>query len=221
MNILIFIICITFVPLLSHSNKKSQEDLKNGIMRALEIRNQNSLLAIAFPALTNGLFGLSTNMCATIMLQRMRDSITENSSSSLKIIRVIVSNIRQVKTFTRIICDIICAEEFILFYSFICWIFEYLETWFIKTFSQIVFKLNALSRFSIFENCLKLYFIFKEIWRSFSFSLCDQYWSFRDSLFLLKLMNHDISAVGLPHTFRKVKNSCQKICWGGECDNEW
>ena len=159
-NILIFIIFITLLPLLSHSNKKSQEDLKNGIMRALEIRNQNNLLAIAFPALANGVFGLSVNMRATIMLQTMRDFITENSNSSLKIIRVIVSNIRRVKTFTRIICDIICAEEFILFYSFICWIFEYLETWFIKTFSQIVFKLNALSRFSIFENCLKLYFIF-------------------------------------------------------------
>ena len=97
MNILIFIICITLVPLLSHSNKKSQEDLKNGIMRALEIRNQNSLLAIAFPALANGVFGLSTNMCSTIMLQTMRDFITENSNSSLKIIRVIVSNIRQLK----------------------------------------------------------------------------------------------------------------------------
>ena len=146
-------ICLA-MELWSHSNKKSQEDLKNGIMRALEITNQNNLLAIAFPALAYGVFGLSTDMCATIMLRTMRDFITENSNFSLKLIRVIANNIRQVKTFARVICYIICAEEFIFFYSFICWIFEYLETWFIKIFSQIVFKVNTLPSFSIFENCL-------------------------------------------------------------------
>ena len=62
---------------------------------ALEIANQNNLLAIAFPPFRNGVFGFFTDLCATIMLQTMRNFINKNSNSSLKIIR-------QIKTFTRI-----------------------------------------------------------------------------------------------------------------------
>ena len=68
-------------------------------MRALEITNQNNLLTIPFPALANGAFGFSTDMCATTMLRIMRDFITKNSNLSLKSIRITVNNI---KTFTRI-----------------------------------------------------------------------------------------------------------------------
>ena len=71
-------------------------------MRALKIANQNNLLAIAFPPLGNGVFGFSVDLCATIMLQTMNDFINKYSNSSLKIIRVVVNNIRQVKAFTRI-----------------------------------------------------------------------------------------------------------------------
>ena len=71
-------------------------------MRALKIANQNNLLAIAFPPLGNGVFGFSIDLCATIMLQTMNDFINKYSNSSLKIIRVVVNNIRQVKAFTRI-----------------------------------------------------------------------------------------------------------------------
>ena len=69
MNIsLVFIIAL--VPLWRHSNKeKCQEDLENGIMRALEIANQNNLLTIAFPPLRNGVFSFSIDLCATIILQ--------------------------------------------------------------------------------------------------------------------------------------------------------
>ena len=69
----------------------------NGIMRALEKAIQNNLLKIAFPPLANGVFGLSTDMCATIMLQTMRDFITKNSHLLLKIIYVVVNNIQQTK----------------------------------------------------------------------------------------------------------------------------
>ena len=71
-------------------------------MQALEIANQDNLLTVAFSPLGNGVFGFSTDLCATIMLQKMKDFITKNSNSLLKIIRVVVNNIRQVKTFTRI-----------------------------------------------------------------------------------------------------------------------
>ena len=71
-------------------------------MRALKIANQNNLLAIAFPPLGNEVFGFSIDLCATIMLQTMNDFINKYSNSSLKIIRVVVNNIRQVKAFTRI-----------------------------------------------------------------------------------------------------------------------
>ena len=98
MNISIY---IALVPLWRHSNKeKNQEDLENGIMRALELAKQNNLLTIAFPPLGNGVFGFSTDLCGTIMLQTMRDFIRKNSNSSLKIIHVVVKNIRQVKSFT-------------------------------------------------------------------------------------------------------------------------
>ena len=51
MNISIY---IALVPLWRHSNKeKNQEDLENGIMRALELAKQNNLLTIAFPPLGN------------------------------------------------------------------------------------------------------------------------------------------------------------------------
>ena len=94
---------IALVPLWRHSNKeKNQEDLKNGIMGALEITKQNNRLTIAFPPLGNRVSGFSSDFWATIMLQTMRDVINKNSNSSLKIIRVVVNNIRQVKTFTRI-----------------------------------------------------------------------------------------------------------------------
>ena len=67
------------VPLWSNSNKdKNQEDLKNGIIKALKITNQNNLLTIAFPPLGNGVFGFSTDLCATIMLRTMKDFITKN-----------------------------------------------------------------------------------------------------------------------------------------------
>ena len=72
-------------------------------MQALEIANQNNLLTIAFPPLGNGVFGFSIDLCATIMLQTMGDFVNKNSSSSLKIIRVVVKNIQQVKAFTRIL----------------------------------------------------------------------------------------------------------------------
>ena len=73
MNISIY---ISLAPLWHHSNKeKNQEDLKNGIMRALEIASQNYLLTIAFPPLGNGVFGFSIDLCLTIMLKTMRDVI--------------------------------------------------------------------------------------------------------------------------------------------------
>ena len=94
---------IALDPLWRHSNKEeSQEALENGIMRALKIANQNNLLTIAFPPLGNGVFGFSIDLCATIMLQTMKDFINKYSNSSLKIIRAVVNNIRQVKPFTRI-----------------------------------------------------------------------------------------------------------------------
>ena len=79
-------ICTALVPLWRHSNKeKNQEDLKNGIMRALEISNQNNLLTIAFSSLGNGVFGL----CAT-MLQTMGDFMNKSSNSSLKKLYVLL-----------------------------------------------------------------------------------------------------------------------------------
>ena len=99
MNISIY---IALVPLWRHSNKeKNQEDLENGIMWALKIANQNNLLKIAFPPLGNGVRGFSIDLYATIMLQTMKNFINKNSNSSLKIIHVVVNNIRQVKAFTR------------------------------------------------------------------------------------------------------------------------
>ena len=71
-------------------------------MWALEIANQNHLLTIAFTPLGIGVFAFSTDLCATIMLQIMRSFIDKNCNSSLKIIHVVVNNIRQVKAFTRI-----------------------------------------------------------------------------------------------------------------------
>ena len=71
-------------------------------MQALEIANQNNLLTIAFPPLGNGVFGFSIDLRATIMLQTMRNFINKNSNSSLKIMRVVVKNIQQVKSFIRI-----------------------------------------------------------------------------------------------------------------------
>ena len=78
MNISIY---IALVPQWRHSNKeKNQENLKNGIMRALEIANQNNLLTIAFPPLGNGVFDFSSDLCA-VMLQTMRDFINKNYNS--------------------------------------------------------------------------------------------------------------------------------------------
>ena len=71
-------------------------------MRALELAKQKNLLTTAFPTLGNEVFSFSTDLCGTIMLQTMRDFIRKNSNSSLKIIHVVVNNIRQVKAFTRI-----------------------------------------------------------------------------------------------------------------------
>ena len=50
-------------------------------MQALERANQNDLLIIAFPPLGNGVFGFSTDLCVTILLQMMRDFINKNSNS--------------------------------------------------------------------------------------------------------------------------------------------
>ena len=98
MNISIY---IALVLLWRHSNKeKNQEILENGIMQALELTKQSNLLAIAFPPLGNGVFGFSADLCGTIILQTMGDFIRKNSNSSLKIIHVVVNNIRQVKSFT-------------------------------------------------------------------------------------------------------------------------
>ena len=71
-------------------------------MQALEITKQRNILTIAFPPLASGIFGFSTDTCAIIMLRSMRYFISKNSNLSLKIIRVVVNDIRQVKTFTRI-----------------------------------------------------------------------------------------------------------------------
>ena len=90
MNILSYIA----FSLRRHSNKeKNQENLINGTMQALKI---------TFPPLPNGVFGFYTDMCATKMLQTVIHFINKNSYLLLKIIRVVVNNIRQVKTFARI-----------------------------------------------------------------------------------------------------------------------
>ena len=120
MNISIF----ALVPLWRQSNKKeNQEDLRNRIMRPLEITNQNHLLTIAFPPIGNGLFGFYSDLRGTIMLQTMRDFISKSSNLSLKIIHVVDNNIRQVKPSLelcwQIIREIIYAEGFVTFYSFI------------------------------------------------------------------------------------------------------
>ena len=73
------------------------------MIRALEIRSQNNLLTKAFPPLGKRIFGFSTDLYGTIMLKTMRDFINKNFNSSLRVIRVVVNNIRQVKAFTRII----------------------------------------------------------------------------------------------------------------------
>ena len=90
-------------------NKKSATNFKNHFMnilrwnkRALEITNQNNLLTKAFPLLANDIFCFSTDILATIMLQTIKDFINKHSNLSQKIIRVVVSKIRQVKTFTGI-----------------------------------------------------------------------------------------------------------------------
>ena len=78
MNVLIY---IALVPLWRHSkNGKNQEDLENGMIRALEPANQK-----LFPLPGNGVFGFSTDLCATIILQTMRNFINKNSNSSLKL----------------------------------------------------------------------------------------------------------------------------------------
>ena len=100
MNISIY---IALVPLWRHSNKeKIHKDLKNGIMRALEITNQNNPWTAAFPPLGNRVIGFSTDWYMTIMLKTMRHFINKNSNSSPKIIRVVVNNIQHVKFCTRI-----------------------------------------------------------------------------------------------------------------------
>ena len=100
MNISIY---IALVPLWRHSSKeKNQEILENGIMQALELAKQSNLLTIAFLPLGNGVFGFSTDLSGTIMLQTMGDFIRKNSNSSLKITHVVVNNIQQVQTFPGI-----------------------------------------------------------------------------------------------------------------------
>ena len=95
------------------------QDLKNGIMQASEITNQNNLLAVDFRPPGNRVFDFSTNLCATIMLQKMMDFLDKNFNSSLKIIRNVVNNIRQVKMITRFMMEIICEIIFYLFLFFI------------------------------------------------------------------------------------------------------
>ena len=113
-------------------------------------------------------------------LQTTKNFITKNSNSSLKIVRVVVNNTRQVKTFTRIMMannlwDYSCrgSYNFLLFYFL-----EHLNIWgslIIKTIIlQIDFKVNAmviLTNFSTFENFLKLYFIVKKFDSRFFFSV--------------------------------------------------
>ena len=71
---------IALVPLWSNSNKdKNQEDLKNGIIKALKITNQNNLLTIAFPPLGNGVFGFSTDLCATNQVRTLTRVMIANN----------------------------------------------------------------------------------------------------------------------------------------------
>ena len=68
----IILIYISLAPLWSYSDKeKNQEILENQIRRA------------CFSIIWNGAFGFSTDLCATIMLRKMRDFITKIYHSKL------------------------------------------------------------------------------------------------------------------------------------------
>ena len=56
--------------------KRKIKNLKNGIIRNNEPKN---LLLITFPRLGNKVFGFFIYLCATIMLQTMRDFISKHS----------------------------------------------------------------------------------------------------------------------------------------------
>ena len=102
MNISIY---IALVPLWCHSSKEKSR--RSGKWNNANIKNSKPKQSFNnnFSPLGNGVFGFSIDLCATIMLQTMRRFINKNSNSSLKIIRVVVSNIRQVKAFTRIMME--------------------------------------------------------------------------------------------------------------------
>ena len=88
--------CIYF---LRHSKKvksRRSEKWNNASNRNNEPSN---LLTVDFRPLGNRVFDFSTNLRATIMLQKMRYFVNKNSNSLLNI-RDIVNNIQQVKTFT-------------------------------------------------------------------------------------------------------------------------
>ena len=77
MNILIY---IALIPLWRHSNKKkNQEDLKNGIMRALEIANHNNLLTITVSSIGNVVFWFLHRFVYDNNAANMRDFINKNS----------------------------------------------------------------------------------------------------------------------------------------------
>lgn len=65
-----------------------EEKLKNAVLNALRIADENKLQSISMPAISSGIFGFPRDRCAEILISNITQYLRSNDGSSLSEIRI-------------------------------------------------------------------------------------------------------------------------------------
>jgi O-acetyl-ADP-ribose deacetylase (regulator of RNase III) len=77
----------------------SEENLRASTQNSLKRAAENSLKSIAFPAIGTGIAGFSTERCAQVMLEVVRDNL--KGSSSLEVVEFVLFDQNSLQVFER------------------------------------------------------------------------------------------------------------------------
>jgi len=78
-----------------------QAKLEAAIRGSLRLADQLGLVSIAFPAISTGIFGFPKTLAAKVILSTIQDYFTQNSTSSLKLIRLVLFDQETLQSFVN------------------------------------------------------------------------------------------------------------------------
>eukprot|EP00794_Sanderia_malayensis_P018073 gene18073-19882_t len=82
-----------------------ENELEVVVVNALKEAESRELVSVSFPAISSGIYGCPTDVCANIMFSSMKSYLKKKEKSSIKLIRIVVNSTRKAATFCKTILD--------------------------------------------------------------------------------------------------------------------